>query len=163
MDWGNIFGTTWSEIAEVVIRGSIMYLAIFVLVRVMRREAGGLSTPDLIVIVVVADAAQNGLAGQYRTVPTGIVLVAVIVAWSVLLDILAYRFPRFGRLVEPSPVVLVKNGLILHPNLRKNLITKDELMTAMHDQGLEQLGEVKSAYLEGDGSITVVPIAAPTA
>ena len=88
MDWGNIFGTTWSEIAEVVIRGSIMYLAIFILVRVMRREAGGLSTPDLIVIVVVADAAQNGLAGQYRTVPTGIVLVAVIVAWSVLLDIL---------------------------------------------------------------------------
>lgn len=162
MDWGGMFETNWSEIAESVVRGSVMYLAIFGLLRVMRREAGGLSTPDLLVIVVVADAAQNGLAGTYTAVPAGIVLVAVIVAWSILLDILVYRFPRFGRLVEPGPTLLVKNGLVLHRNLRRNLITRDELMNALRGQGLEHLSEVKSAYLEGDGSINVIPTGRPT-
>ena len=161
MDWAGMFETSWPEIAEIVVRGSVMYLAIFGLLRVMRREAGGLSTPDLLVIVVVADAAQNGLAGTYTAVPTGIVLVVVIMAWSILLDTLAYRFPRFGRLVEPGPTFLVKDGLILHRNLRKNLITRDELMNALHGQGLERMDEVKSAYLEGDGSINVIPRGSP--
>lgn len=162
MDWAGIFGTDWPEIAEIVVRGSVMYLAIFGLLRVLRREVGGLSTPDVLVVVVVADAAQNGLAGSYTAVPAGIVLVLVIMTWSILLDFLAYRSPRFGRLLDPGPILLVKDGQVLHRNLRKNLITKGELMEALHEQALEHLSEVTSAYLEGDGSITVIPSQRPT-
>lgn len=157
MDWNSIFSTDWAPLAELVIRGSVMYLAIFAILRVWRRGAVGPSTPDVLLIVVIADAAQNGLAGQYQSVPEGIALVLVIVAWSVVLDMLAYRFPRLGRLVEPAPTLLVKEGAVLRKHLRQNLITRDELMTAVHEAGIEELSDVRSAYLEGDGSITVVP------
>lgn len=157
MDWNGIFSTDWAALLELVIRGTLMYLAIFVMLRVWRRGAVGPSTPDVLLIVVIADAAQNGLAGQYQSVPEGIALVLVIVAWSVALDMLAYRFPRLGRLVEPSPTPLVKDGTTIPKHLRQNLITREELMTAVHDAGLDDLASVRSAYLEGDGSITVVP------
>ncbi len=157
MDWDGIFATDWQELLEILTRGSLMYLAIFVMLRVWRRGAVGPSTPDLLLIVIIADAAQNGLAGEYRSVPAGLVLVLVIVAWSVVLDFLAYRFPRLGRLVEPSETELVKDGAIQHRHLRENLITRDELMMAVHGAGLEDISDVRKAYLEGDGAITVIP------
>lgn len=159
MDWSTIFGTSWRELVEILIRGTIMYLAIFTLMRVLRREIGGLSTPDLLVVVLIADAAQNGMAGTYETVPPGVLLVLVIVFWSIVLDFLVYRFPRFGKLVEPGPTALVREGRVQSRSMRQNLITRDELMAAVRAQGLDNLGAVKSAYIESDGSISVVPAA----
>ncbi len=158
MDWNGMFTSDWAELLELFIRGTLMYLAIFVMLRVWRRGAVGPSTPDVLLIVVIADAAQNGLAGKYQSVPAGLELVLVIVGWSVVLDTLAYRFPRLGRLVEPPPLTLVRDGAIDHRHLRRNLITRDELMAAVHDAGLDEISGVRKAYLEGDGSITVVPV-----
>jgi uncharacterized membrane protein YcaP (DUF421 family) len=156
MDWNGMLTTDSAELFELVIRGTIMYLAIFVLLRVLRRGGVGPSTPDVLLIVVIADAAQNGMAGAYQSVPAGLMLILVIIGWSVVLDTIAYRFPRFGRLVQPAATKLVNDGVMVHRNLRRNLISRDELMTAVHDAGLEQLSDVRTAFLEGDGSITVV-------
>jgi uncharacterized membrane protein YcaP (DUF421 family) len=157
MDWNGMLTTDWAELAEIAIRGTLMYLTIFAMLRIWRRGAVGPSTPDVLLIVVIADAAQNGMAGSYQSVPAGLVLVLVILTWSVVLDMVAYRFPRFGRLVEPPATILVKDGVANHSNLRRNLITRGELMTAIHDAGVESLSDVRSAYLEGDGEISVVP------
>jgi uncharacterized membrane protein YcaP (DUF421 family) len=88
-----------------------------------------------------------------------VLLVLVIVFWSIVLDFLVYRFPRFGKLVEPGPTALVREGRVQGRSMRQNLITRDELMAAVRAQGLDNLGAVKSAYIESDGSISVVPAA----
>jgi uncharacterized membrane protein YcaP (DUF421 family) len=158
MNWQEIFGTNWSGVGEVMLRGSITYLAILAILRVARRESGTFSIPDLIVIVVVADAAQNAMAGQYNSVTEGIILVGTIVLWSFVMDFLAYRWDGFRRVITPAPTVLVRDGRPLRRNLRQNLITMDELEAQLRASGVASVDGVKRATLESDGEISVIPI-----
>ena len=75
IDWHAMFVPTVS-LLEIVLRGSAVYLSIVALMRLFRREAGTLSTTDLIVVVLVADAAQNAMAADYHSITEGLVLVA---------------------------------------------------------------------------------------
>src|SRR6188474_337996 len=82
VDLAQLFTPSLS-IVEIFIRGSIMYLALFAMLRLTRgRYAGGLSMADLLVIVLIADAAQNALAGDYTSITDGLVLVGTIVGWA---------------------------------------------------------------------------------
>jgi len=143
-------------IIETVLRGSIIYLLLFLFLRFLRRETGAIGIADLLVVVVIADASQNAMAGEYKSITEGVALIATIAFWDYLLDWLAYRFPRFGRLVHPPPVVLVEDGEMNRRNMRKELLTKDELMSQLREQGVEDLDEVAHAYMEGDGRISVI-------
>jgi uncharacterized membrane protein YcaP (DUF421 family) len=157
MEWSQIFSTDLTELAEVMIRGSITYLVLLAMLRALRRESGALNVPDLIVIVIVADAAQNAMAGQYISVSAGVVLVGTILLWSYLLDFLGYHVPAIGRLIRPGPVTLVRDGQMLIPNMRRNLITREELLGLVREQGLPGVERVRRAFLEGDGQISIVP------
>jgi len=88
-DWRQMFVPSVSPL-ELVIRGSIMYLAILAAMRIFRRQAGSLNTADLLVVVLVADAAQNGMSSDYKSVTDGLVLVGTIYAWNYLLDAAAF-------------------------------------------------------------------------
>ncbi|MBN9494387.1 DUF421 domain-containing protein [bacterium] len=158
MNWQEIFGTNWGNVGEVMLRGTVTYIAILVILRVARRESGTFSIPDLIVIVVVADAAQNAMAGQYNSVTEGVILVVTIVGWSFVMDFLSYRWDAFQRVLTPAAVVLVRDGQPIRRNLRQNLITMDELEAQLRANGLESLDDVKRATLESDGAISVVPL-----
>ncbi|GAA0558211.1 DUF421 domain-containing protein [Chitinophaga japonensis] len=146
-----------TPLLEIIIRGSITYLAIFFLLRlVLKREAGSLAMSDLLVVVLLADAAQNSMAGEYHSITDGILLVAVIILWSHFLDFLGYYFPFIQRLVHPAPLPLVRNGEVLRANLRKELITMEELKSLLREQGVSSLAEVKEAYMETNGHISVI-------
>jgi uncharacterized membrane protein YcaP (DUF421 family) len=155
VDWNKLLVPSGSLI-ELVIRGSIMYLVIFVLMRVFRRESGTLSTADLIVVVLVADAAQNGLTGDYTSVSEGAVLVGTIFAWNYGLDWLGFRYTWAHRLLNPSPLLLVRDGRIQRRNLRSEMLTVDDLMEQLREQGIEDVAEVKRSYLESDGRLSVI-------
>jgi len=156
LDWQGIFVPSIS-IFEILVRGTLVYLALFTLLRfVLKREAGGLGVTDLLVVVLIADAAQNAMAGGYRSIPEGILLVATIIFWSYALDWLSYRSLRFARLIQPSPLLLVKDGVMLRRNMRRELITEDELMSQLRRQGVHDIAQVKEAYMEGDGRISVL-------
>jgi uncharacterized membrane protein YcaP (DUF421 family) len=116
IDWKQVFLPDTS-LLEIFIRGSVMYLALFTLLRlVLRRGRGGLGTTDVLVIVLIADASQNALAGNYTSIPDGVLLVAVIIGWAVALDWLGHRFPTIGRFVRPAPLMLFRDGRMLRKN-----------------------------------------------
>jgi uncharacterized membrane protein YcaP (DUF421 family) len=144
-------------LGEMVLRGSLVYLLIFALMRLtLKREAGTLTLPDLLMVVLIADAAQNAMTAEYRSVPEGLVLVVTIIFWNYALDWLASKSPRFERWVQPPPLLLVKDGCLLRRNMRQELLTEDELMSQLRQQGCEDLAQVKRAYMEGDGRISVI-------
>ena len=144
-------------ILEIILRGSLVYLVIFALLRfVLKRVTGTLSFGDLLIIVLVADASQNAMSAGYTSVTDGLILVATIIFWTYSLDWLAYRFPRFESLLHPPPLPLVREGKMLARNMRRELITVDELMSHLREQGIRDLKEVKTASMEGDGRISVV-------
>ena len=156
MDWKSIFSID-VPLLEIILRGSVMYITLFVLLRILlKRQAGSLGMTDLLLITLIADASQNAMAGEYRSLPDGIVLVSTIIFWTYALDWLSFRFPRFGRLIEPPPLPLIKDGKLLRRNMRRELITEEELMGQIREQGLDNLEKVKEAYIESDGHISVV-------
>src|SRR5687768_12060265 len=100
IDWQSVFVPTES-LLEIVIRGTIMYLAMFALLRIFRRQAGSLSIADLLVIVIIADAAQNGMADDSKSVTESLVLICTIIFWDYFLDFLGYRSKLFQKVLEP--------------------------------------------------------------
>jgi uncharacterized membrane protein YcaP (DUF421 family) len=155
IDWRGMFVPTGS-VVELVVRGSLMYLLILAGFRMFRRDAGSLSVSDLLVVVLIADAAQNGMAGEYRSLTEGAVIVATIFAWNFMLDWLAYRSPVVYWLLHPPSLLLVRDGHILFRNLRSELITKDDLLQQLREQGVDDVGRVKKCFLESDGRMSVI-------
>jgi uncharacterized membrane protein YcaP (DUF421 family) len=154
--WGEMFIPSVS-IIEIIIRGTIVYFTLFLLLRIMRkRQAGTVSSTDLLVLVIIADASQNAMAADYNSITEGMILAATIIAWSYVLDALGYAFPVVGRLVHPPPLALVENGVMLRRNMRKEQLTVDELMSQLREQGIEDVSDVKLAFMEGDGQISVI-------
>lgn len=155
IDWKSMFVPSL-HVGEIVLRGTIVYLFLFVLLRVLRRGAGALGISDLLVVVLIADAAQNAMASDYKSISEGLILVTTIVFWDYFLDWLGYRFAVIGRLLRPAPLLLIRNGRIQRRNLKKEMIAEEELMGQLREQGVERVQEVKESYMEGDGRISVV-------
>lgn len=157
VDWTAFFVPKVS-VFEIFLRGTVMYLALFLLLRmVLKRQAGNVGVTDLLVVVLIADAAQNAMSADYRSVPEGLVLVATLIFWSYALDWLGFRISWFRFLVHPPALVLVREGRMLRKNMAKELITAEELMSQIRKHGVDELRKVRSAVLEGDGHISVVP------
>lgn len=156
VDWRTLLMPD-TPVLEIVVRGSVMYLSLFFLLRyVLRREAGALGITDLLVIVLLADAAQNGMAGDYQSISDGLVLVVTLVAWSYVLNWLSFRFAFFRRIIRPPRVMLIRNGRAIEDALEKEKISMDELMGEVRTHGIDDLRRVKRAYIESDGMISVI-------
>ena len=156
LDWGQMFGLNVSPV-ELVIRGTAMYLFLFVLFRVVvRRRVGAIGMADILILVIVADAAQNGMAGEYKSVTEGAILVGTIIGWNMLIDWLNFRVPALRPWLEPPPLLLIRNGRILHRNLRHEYVTEDELRSKLREQGVKEYSEVAEAHMESDGNVSVI-------
>jgi uncharacterized membrane protein YcaP (DUF421 family) len=156
VDWERLLLPT-TPLLETVIRGSFVYLALFALLRfVFRRESGAARISMLLLLVLLADAAQNAMADDYTSVTDGLLLVGTIMAWDYLLDWTASRFPAVQDLIHPRPLLLIRNGRILRANLKRELVSEEELWSGLRQHGVEDVSDVKAAYLEGDGQMSVL-------
>ncbi len=156
IDWHELFGLTVSP-WELIIRGSAVYWFLVIVFRlVLRRDTGSVAIADILLLVIIADAAQNAMAGEYKSITDGIILVSTIIAWNVLIDWLSYRSPLLRRVFEPKKLALVRDGRILSRNLRQERMSDEELMTKLREQGVEDVKEVKAAYMEADGAVSVI-------
>src|SRR5689334_4903484 len=117
VDWDSVFYTKES-VLEIFIRGTVMYLAMFALLRIFRRQAGSVGIADLLVIVVIADAAQNGMAGDSKSVTEAILLIVTIILWDFLFDLLGYKSKFFARILEPKALPVIKDGKLLRENMK---------------------------------------------
>ncbi len=159
IDWHGIFAPS-VPFLEIVLRGTIVYLVLFVLLRMtFRRIGGNIGLGDVLMIALVAAAAQNAIAREHHSVTDGLILIATIAFWNYALDWLGQHVPLIQRFYHPPPLLLVKNGRLLHKNMRQELITEDELMSQLRRAGVPKLADVAEAHMEGDGSITVTPYA----
>lgn len=155
-DPGSVFRLDVSAL-ELVIRTSLVYLALLTAMRVIsRREMGSLELPDLLMVVLIADGVQNGMAGNYNSFTGALIVAGTIIGWNYALDALSYRFGPIRRLIRPAPLPLVKDGRLLRRNMRRELISLGELQSQLRAQGVENLNEVRLACLEPDGELSVL-------
>jgi uncharacterized membrane protein YcaP (DUF421 family) len=154
-DLGRLFALEM-PVWEMMLRGSAVYWFLFVLFRfVLRRDIGSMGVADLLFVVLVADASSNAMQGDYKTIGDGLVLLGTLAGWNYLMDWLGFRFERVSRFLEPPPEAVIKHGKLMHKVLKREMITVDELMGKLREQGVESIGEVRVARMESDGTLSV--------
>lgn len=155
VDWQALFGFEKS-LLELFVRGTVMYWFLFLIFRfVLRRDVGAIGIADVLVVVIIADAAQNGMSGDYQSITEGFVLIGTLILWNVVMDWAGFHSKRFERFAEPQPLPLIRDGKLLVDNLKQEWLTREELMSKLRQQGIERPDEVRWAYMESDGQISV--------
>jgi uncharacterized membrane protein YcaP (DUF421 family) len=122
-----------------------------------KREASQLNVYDLAMLMALANSVQNAMTAGLGNIGVGLVTssVLVLLAWG--LTRLIVRNPSVERLVIGSPTILVHGGRVLTDRLRRQRLSRDELLATLRAYGLSDLEQVQTAVLEVDGSISVIP------
>ena len=142
---------------ELVLRGTLMYWFLFLIIRfVLRRDVGEVGVSDFLFVVILGDAAQNAMIGDGSSVADGMLLIGTLVAWNFSLDWLGFRIPAVKRFVSGEKMCLVRDGALQRRAMRREYITEEEILAKLREEGLEGLAQVKTMYLEADGQISVV-------
>ena len=145
-----------TPLAELALRALVLYFGIVLLLRVMPRRTGGeLGTMDLVMILLVTEAATHSLGG-YSTLGDGLFVIVTVMLIDYGVNALSYRWAWFERLFAAPPLPLVVDGKLQRRNMRREFLTEEELINNLHQQGVENLADVKAAYVEGNGKITVI-------
>ena len=141
-------------VGEKALRAVLVYGFLLIALRVLgKRELAQQNTLDLLVILLVANAVQNGIIGNDNSVTGAVVGAAVIFGLHRLFSSLAYRFPWWDRLLEGSPSYLIKDGKPVRRTLRHEQISFPQLLSMARRQGFDNLDPIQTAVLETDGSI----------
>lgn len=153
--WHQIFALGVS-VGEKVIRSAVIYLFLLVAFRVFgKRELGQASTLDLAVLVLVANAVQNGLIGNDNSVTGAVIGAVVLFGLNAIFARAAYRLPWMSWLLEGSPATLISEGTINRRALRREQISLPELRAMARRQGFGDLAEVYTAILETNGVVSM--------
>jgi uncharacterized membrane protein YcaP (DUF421 family) len=155
VEWHDMFVPSLS-LLEVFLRGTLTYWIIYLCMRLFRRGTGQLSISDLLLITMISDAAQNAMAGTYNSITEGAVLILTLVFWDYAIDWMGYKKVIFGKFAKPDPVLLIRNGRLLHKNMEKELIDEEELVALLREKDVDDYTKVKTCYLEATGNISVI-------
>jgi uncharacterized membrane protein YcaP (DUF421 family) len=154
--WADLFIPTHS-VMEMVVRGTLMYLALFIIFRfVVHRQRSAVGISDVLVIVLIADAAQNAFSKEYRSITEGVVLVLTIILWDLCIDWLEYHWRPIAWLVRPIPVSLIRDGRFVAGALRNEMLTREELLAQAREQGILRVSQIKLAQMEPSGNISFI-------
>lgn len=155
IDWREML-VPGGSVVEIFLRGTIIYLALFVTMRFLpRRTIGSLSASDLLIVVLLADAVQNGMSDDYKSVTEGLILAGTIIGWALAIDWLDFKFPHW-HIANGRELLVIDDGRLVRENLRGQKMTEDELMSQLRLHGQDSPERVAKAYLEGDGHVSVI-------
>ncbi|MGR6968110.1 DUF421 domain-containing protein [Streptomyces cynarae] len=155
-DWNAVFVPSASPL-EIFLRGTITFLVLLAMMRVVgQRESGGLGISDILLVVLVAEAMAPSLVGDSSAIPDGVLLAATIIFWSLAIDAMAYRWPRLGHILKARARPLVEDGRLNRRAMRRELMTEEEVMAQLRLHGVDGLSDIRRAYLEPNGMISII-------
>ena len=142
---------------DIVLRAIVVFCFLLVLTRIIgRRELSSLQPFDLILIIILGDAVQQGLTQDDYSLTGAFLAIGTIAVLQVFVSWVGFRFPRARPVLEGTPIVVVQDGDVLERNARRERLSVDEIREAARLQGTGRLDEVKWAVLETNGQITFI-------
>ncbi|HLU33088.1 MAG TPA: YetF domain-containing protein [Natronosporangium sp.] len=142
-----------------VLRGAVIYLILFVLFRVFGKRTLAQVTPfDFVVLLIVGEATQQALLGDNFSITQAAVVIATLLLLERLWDLLAWRFPRFRRVAESRPLVLMVDGVLDRQAMRRVQVTEEDILQAARaGPGVERMDQIKHVVLESTGGLSIIP------
>ncbi|RXI97873.1 DUF421 domain-containing protein [Anaerobacillus alkaliphilus] len=140
-----------------IIRATIVYVYIFIIIKVLgQRSMVAINPIDFLFAVIIGDVVGEPLADGGIDLSGPFAAAAVIAGLHLFLSYIALKTPRFRRVIEDEPIVIIEKGKILHKELTKAKITVESLLMDMRLQDASDLSEVDYAVLESNGQISVI-------
>src|SRR5262245_2957890 len=143
---------------DLVLRAAAIFVFLFVLTRIIgKRELSSLQPFDLILLIILGDALQQGLTQDDYSLTGAVLVVGTIAVLQVVVSWLTYRFPRLRPVLEGEPLVIVENGEVIERNLKRERLTVEEVAEAARGEQIAHLSDVRYAILETSGTISFIP------
>lgn len=143
---------------EIALRTFVVYLLVLLGVKLLgKKELGQMNAPDLVLVLLLANAVQNAMVGQDSSLGGGLLAAALLLVVNRVVNTLSVRNTRVETFFSGTPTLLVHDGQIVLTHCKHEQVTLADIEMAMREHGLDDLHQVKSAVLEADGSISIIP------
>ena len=143
---------------ELILRSAIVYAALILILRVTgKRQVGQLAPFDLVLLLVLSNAVQNSMNGGDNSLVGGLISAVTLIALNYVVGYATFKSKRLEAIVEGRPLIIIHNGRVFEDVLALAQLTHHELAAALRQNGCACADDVKSAILENNGVITVIP------
>ena len=142
---------------DIVLRAIALYAFVVLIMRVIgRRELSSMTPFDLVLLIILGDAIQQGLTQDDYSVTGAVLAIATIASLQVGTSYLSFRSGKARRVLEGEPIVLVDRGEVVHQNMKRERMTESELAEEARQQQIPAIEQIEWAILESNGSISFI-------
>ena len=142
---------------NVALRTTIVYLALLLGLRLTgTRQLGQMSTFDLVLLLIIANAVQNAMVGPDTSLAGGLVAAGVLIGWHTVIDRVRRHSRGVAKWLSGEGIMLINHGMVLEEHARRAGISRDDLLQALREHGVSSVQDVRLAVLEPDGAISVI-------
>jgi uncharacterized membrane protein YcaP (DUF421 family) len=143
---------------DLAFRAVALFCFVYLITRIIgRRELSSLEPFDLILLIVIGDAIQQGLTQDDYSVTGALIVIGTFAILQVLVSYISFRFPRLRPALDGEPIVVVQDGRAIEKNMRRERITLEEVLVEARQQQVPSLDEIAWAVLETSGKISIIP------
>ena len=145
----------------IVLRTVLIYLLLFVVLRLMgKRQIGELQTSEFVITVLLSEIASAPITNESIPLLHAVVPILILLVTEILISVALLRFNFLKKIFYGKPSVLIRRGTIDEKELRRNRMEIDELLSALRQQGYSDVSDIRYAILEENGALSVFPNAA---
>jgi uncharacterized membrane protein YcaP (DUF421 family) len=149
-----------SEILDIVCRTAVVYIAIITGLRLLgRQHLGQITINDFVLVLLIANSVQNAMVGNNTSLTGGLIAAGILIILNYVISTLIFQSPVLRKILSGEQVILIYDGKYLEDNLKKVRISIDEMEVIMREHECENAGQIHSAVLETDGTISIIPVA----
>ncbi len=147
----------WPVLVNVALRTTVVYLALLAALRLTgTRQLGQMSTFDLVLLLIIANAVQNAMVGPDTSLAGGLVAAGVLITWHRVIDWWRLRSRSVAKLLAGEGILLIHHGKTLDQHCQRAGITYKDLQQALREHGVSDVSDVRLAVLEPDGAVSVI-------
>ena len=146
--------TPWYEL---VIRATCVFLFLFFVCRLWgRKHMGQLSPFDFILLLIISECFQSALQGEEKSITGGMIALLTLVALNTILSRITFFSTRLEKIIDGKPKILIMDGVIDEEMRKKEVLSYQDLYSALRLEGVDEIKNVKQATIEPNGRITII-------
>lgn len=143
-------------ILEKILRPIVVYLTLIILLRVFgKRELAQLNPFDLVVLLSLSNTVQNAIIGEDNSLLGGLIGAVALLAANWTLNRILFAIPKLNGALQGNRTVLVRDGKVDEDAMRREILTREELVEVLHKQSVRGFADVKECALEPGGTFYV--------
>lgn len=143
-------------LGEIALRATVVYFVLIVVLRAIpRRNADHISPNDMPILIVIGSKGTDAIMGGSTSIGGVSLMIALIAGWAILRP-LEYRIPALRGVLRDRQATLIDRVRFLRGNMRRELITEEELLAVLRKESVNDVSSVRSAFLEADSEISVI-------